>query len=314
MTDSENNFGFAMTASDVIAGVDLSGKRAIVTGGASGIGVETARALASAGAEVTLAVRNLAAGEQARAAIERSTANGPVRVLGLDLADLRSVATFATGWAGPLDILVANAGVMATPEARTKAGTELQFATNYLGHFALARALHPVLAAAEAARLVVVSSTAHLSSPVVFGDIDFRFRPYDPGAAYAQSKTADVLLAVGAAERWAQDGIVANALNPGAILTNLQRHTGGQLRSPEDMHKTPEQGAATSVLLAASPVVAGVTGAYFDNCQEAIVVDARPTTFRELAGVVARYALDRDAADRLWEYGHKLIVTAGLSI
>ena len=218
-------FGFTSTAAEVIAGVDLSGKRAIVTGASSGIGVETARALADAGAAVTLAVRNAEAGERVAAEIREGTGNGAVTVGALDLSDLSSVAAFAAAWSGPLDILVNNAGVMAIQELTLSAsGHEMQFATNHLGHFALALGLHDSLAAAASARIVSVSSGGHLRSPVVFDDIDYAFRDYDPFGAYGQSKTANVLFAVEATRRWAPDGIVANALMPGGIDTPLQRH------------------------------------------------------------------------------------------
>ncbi|MBO0850573.1 MAG: SDR family NAD(P)-dependent oxidoreductase, partial [Pseudonocardia sp.] len=216
-------FSAESTAAEVIAGVDLSDHRAVVTGGASGIGIETARALAGAGAEVTLAVRNMAAGERSAADIVESTGNKAVLLAELDLADQASVAAFVAGWDGPLHILVNNAGVMASPLMRTPRGWEMQFATNHLGHFALAIGLHDALAAAGGARIVSVSSSAHHRSPVVFSDIHFERREYDPWLAYGQSKTANVLFAVEATKRWAADGIRANALMPGGIRTNLQR-------------------------------------------------------------------------------------------
>jgi NAD(P)-dependent dehydrogenase (short-subunit alcohol dehydrogenase family) len=294
------------TADEVVAGVDLTGLRAVVTGASSGIGVETARALAGAGAQVTLAVRDPAAGERTAADID-----GDTRVARLDLADLRSVREFVAAWDGPLDLLVGNAGVMAVQElTRNRDGHELQFATNHLGHFALALGLHDALAAADGARIVAVSSSGHLRSPVVFDDVDYRFREYDPFGAYGQSKTANVLFAVGATQRWADDGIVANALNPGGIATNLQRHVGGEDYINRLRHqggwsielKTPEQGAATSVLLASSPQLEGVGGRYFEDCHEAEVVDER-------AGPegVARYAVDPANAERLWEVSEQLL-------
>ncbi|WP_028803934.1 SDR family NAD(P)-dependent oxidoreductase [Streptomyces sp. 142MFCol3.1] len=293
------------TASEVIEGVDLSGRRVVVTGANSGIGVETARALAAAGAEVTLAVRRPEAGEQAAADLRKATGNDAIHVARLDVSDLESVRAFTAAWQGPLHVLINNAGIMMPPELeRGIAGHEQQFATNYLGHFALALGLHRALADADDARLVSVSSGGHLFSPVVFDDIDFRFRPYDALAAYGQSKTAEVLLAVEAQRRWAGEGITANALHPGAIATNLQRHTGG-LRTPEPYRKTVEQGAATTVFLAASPLVEGVGGRYFEDVNEAPVVDARPTQL----GVpgVARYALDPANAERLWEFAGDIV-------
>jgi NAD(P)-dependent dehydrogenase (short-subunit alcohol dehydrogenase family) len=259
--------------------------------------VETARALASVGAEVTLAVRDVDAGGRVARAIAAATGNPRVQAAWLDLTDHDSIRAFAASWSGPLHVLVNNAGVMAVPELELSfEGHELQFATNHLGHFALATALHRELATASGARVVCVSSSAHHISDIVFEDIDFESRPYDPWSAYGQSKTANVLHAVEITRRWSSDGIVANALNPGAIPTNLQRHTGG-LRTPEDRRKTPEQGAATSVLLAASPLVAEVGGRYFEDCNEAPVV-SEPVMF---GGGVAPYALNAENAERLWD-------------
>ncbi|GAA4195532.1 SDR family NAD(P)-dependent oxidoreductase [Streptosporangium oxazolinicum] len=282
------------TAAEVASGVDLTGRRAVVTGGASGIGIETARALAGAGAEVTLAVRDLLAGERVAAEI-----GGRVRVAPLDLADQRSVAAFTAAWEGPLHILVNNAGVMMTSELRTPQGWEVQFATNHLGHFALATGLHRALAAAGRARVVALSSVAHLREPVNFDDLHFRVRAYDARAAYAQSKTANALFAVEANRRWADDGITVNAVHPGAILTNLTRHMDQEaldasIAGGGYTFKTPEQGAATSVLVAASPLLEGVGGRYFEDCAPARRhVPGTP-------GGVADHALDPGAADRLW--------------
>ncbi len=198
-----------------------------MTGAASGLGVETVRALARTGAEVTLAVRDTGAGARVAEDLAAATGNRRLRVAALDLASRGSVAAFVAGWTGPLHVLVNNAGVMALPEQRTPEGWEMQFAINHLGHYALAVGLRPALAAGGGARIVSVSSSAHQLSPVVFDDIHFAFRPYDPILAYGQSKTANVRFAVGASRRWAGDGITANALMPGAIPTNLQRHLGG---------------------------------------------------------------------------------------
>jgi NAD(P)-dependent dehydrogenase (short-subunit alcohol dehydrogenase family) len=294
------------TAAEVADGIDLTGRRVIVTGGASGIGIETARALAGAGAEVTLAVRNLEAGERTAEDITATTGGKQVLVAPLDLADQASVASFAAAWDSPLHILVNNAGVMASPLTRTPEGWELQFATNHLGHFALATGLHRALAAAGGARVVSVSSSGHLYSPVVFDDIHFREREYDPWAAYGQSKTANILFAVEASKRWASDGITVNALMPGAIRTNLQRYvTDEELQrmrtrmvgagAADIFWKTPEQGAATSVLVATSPLLDGVGGRYFEDCNEA--GPNQPGTRRGFAP----YALDPEAAALLWQ-------------
>jgi NAD(P)-dependent dehydrogenase (short-subunit alcohol dehydrogenase family) len=308
-------FGPTSTAAEVIAGVDLSSRRAIVTGASSGIGVETARELASAGAEVTLAVRDVRMGDQVAADITGTTGNPRVHVAPLDLAELSSVAAFVANWRGPLHILVNNAGVMATPEQRTAEGWELQFATNYLGHFALTTGLHDALAAAGDARVVVVSSVGHVNGEVLFDDINFERHPYDPWAAYSQSKTANILFMVEAARRWAPEHIAVNALNPGRIAsTRLARYSGdNRISAPASFDpsgstgvsvKNIEQGAATSVLLAASPLVEGVTGKYFEDCQEAV-----PFTPGIRRGVAA-YALDPAKAARLWQISSDMLAAA----
>ncbi|MER6184922.1 SDR family NAD(P)-dependent oxidoreductase [Streptomyces sp. NPDC001652] len=305
------------TAADVIAGIDLTGRRAVVTGAASGIGVETARALAGAGAEVTLAVRDTAAGDRTAKDIRAATGSEGLRVAALDLTDPASVRAFTAAWHGPLHILVNNAGVMAAPESRTPQGWELQFATNHLGHFALTTGLHEALAAADGARVVSVSSSGHLFSPVVFDDLHFTERPYDPWLAYGQSKTANVLFAVEAGRRWAADGITANALMPGGIQTNLGRYMDDasmglfmtHLRAllgegtplPEMSFKSVEQGAATSVLLAASPLLDGISGRYFEDCDEAPLHQSGTNTG------VAPHALDPEAAERLWQVSEQLL-------
>ncbi|MEV6126422.1 SDR family NAD(P)-dependent oxidoreductase [Streptomyces violaceusniger] len=304
-------YGFHTTANEVIEGVDLTGKRAIVTGAASGIGVETTRALASAGADVTLAVRNVEAGNRVAQEIAAKTGNSKVTAAPLELTDRASVASFTDAWRGPLHILVNNAGIMALPELhRTTEGWELQFATNYLGHFNLTLGLHDALAAAGGARIVSLSSSGHLFSPVVFDDIHFERRPYEEWAAYGQSKTGNVLLAVGAAKRWADDGITANAVMPGGIRTGLQRHQEGNT-TPEVEEafanfnwKTVEEGAATSVLMAASPLLEGVTGRYFEDCNEA-ELNTDPNPYADSG--VRPYALDTDNAERLWDLGTAML-------
>jgi NAD(P)-dependent dehydrogenase (short-subunit alcohol dehydrogenase family) len=229
-----------------------------------------------------------------------------VRVVPLDLADRSSIAAFVAAWEGPLHVLVNNAGVMALPEQHTAEGWEMQLATNHLGHFALALGLHDALAAGAAqsgtgSRIVAVSSSAHLRSPIIFDDLHFAFRPYEPILAYGQSKTANILFAVAASEHWKGAGIAANSLNPGAIPTQLQRHIGG-MKTPPEQRKTPEQGAATSVLLAASTLVEGVGGRYFEDCNEAERVERRLGN----GPGVAPYALDPANADRLWEVSLRL--------
>ncbi len=309
-------FGFKTTASEVVEGINLSGKRIIVTGAASGIGIETARALALTGAEITLAVRDTNAGKRVASDISEATGNRSLNVAQLDLASRASIAAFVASWKGALNILVNNAGIMALPEIeRTREGWEMQFAVNHLGHLALANGLRDALAAGGNARIVAVSSSAHQSSPIVFDDIHFRFRPYDPLLAYGQSKTANVLFAVGVTARWKEFGITANALMPGAILTNLQRHVDADTmrkwrggididpNNPPAHFKTMEQGAATSVLLAASPLLEGIGGRYFFDCNEAEVVTERTG---DMSGV-APYALDAANAERLWEESLRML-------
>lgn len=305
-------FGATSTADDVIAGVSLAGKRAVVTGASSGIGRETARALASAGADVILAVRNTAAGEEVAREISASTGNDGVRVAPLELSDRRSAGAFAADWDGPLHILVNNAGIMATPLRRTPEGWEMQFATNHLGHFALTTGLRAALAAGRG-RVVNVSSVGHVNGEVNFDDPNFERTSYNPWAAYGQSKTANVLFAVEIARRWAPDGITANALNPGRIAsTGLIRHVDPAAIVPQSFDregttgvsaKDIPQGAATSVLLAASPLVEGVTGKYFEDCRE-----AGPFTPGIRRGVAA-YALDPEKAARLWALSEELLAT-----
>ncbi len=303
MTRLTTPYGFTTTTHQVLDGLDLTGQRALITGASSGLGIETARALASVGAHVTLAVRNPEAGQRVARDISAQTGNLNVQVAPLDLADQGSVRRFVQAWTEPLHLLINNAGIMALPELdRTPEGWEMQFATNHLGHFALTLGLHGALARANGARIVSVASSGHLMSPVVFDDLHYRFRPYDPWTAYGQSKTANILFAVEATRRWAQDGITANALNPGAIATNLQKHTGG-LRTPPERQKNVEQGAATSVLLAASPLLSGVGGKYFEDLNESPVVTQRPADFTG----VAPYALNPDNAQRLWDVSTTLI-------
>ena len=312
-----SDFTSRTTALEVVADVDLTGRRAVVTGAASGIGVETARALAHAGAQVTLAVRDTAAGARVAADISGTSGRDDVAVARLDLADLASVDAFTAAWQGPLHVLVNNAGVMDSPQGVTAQGWETQLGTNHLGHFALTTGLHGALAAAGDARVVSVSSSAHAGSPVVFDDLFFARRAYTPGLAYAQSKTANVLFAVELTRRWAADGVTANALMPGGIWTPLQRHWSAEQRAAAERQagaaeatgafhmKTTEQGAATSVFLATAPQLHGVGGRYFEDCHEAQVVE-------QLAGLsgVLPHALDPDDARRLWDVSEELLAAA----
>jgi NAD(P)-dependent dehydrogenase (short-subunit alcohol dehydrogenase family) len=200
---------------------------------------------------------------------------------------------------------------MTTPERYTAAGWELQFATNHMGHYALTLGLHEALVR-EGARVVSVSSSGHGNSPVLFDDLFFDRRPYDPGTAYGQSKTANVLFAVELTRRWAAAGVTATAVMPGGIWTNLQRHWDPDVlastkEAAGDLVKTPEQGAATSVLLATSPALEGIGGKYFEDCHEAEVVEEIVDGLHGVRG----YALDPDAARRLWEVSLDLLDKAG---
>ena len=287
----------------------LIGKKALVTGSSQGIGQAIALRLAEEGADVIInyVTHPETAEETVQRVLKLGRRSAAIQAdIGKVDAAQRMVQQSVEALDG-LDILVNNAGVMATPEQRTKEGYELQFATNHLGPFVLTLELHRALTEAQQARVVCVSSTAHLFSPVVFDDLHFAYRPYDPLLAYAQSKTAVNLFAVAASIRWARDGITANSLNPGAIKTNLQRHVGGLLRSPPEYHKTIAQGASTSVFVATSPLLTGIGGRYFDNCNEAAPVAERPKEISQLAGVVAPYSLDQSNADRLWELSFRLV-------
>ncbi len=318
MTLITTSYGPGTTADEVVAGIDLSGTSAVVTGGSSGIGVETARSLARAGAEVTLAVRDTAVGDRVAGDITASTGK-PVRVARLDLVDRASIAAFVQAWEGPLHLLVNNAGIMAGPLQRTPEGWESQFATNHLGHFALALGLHDALATAAAqqhpvyggARIVAVSSSGHLGSPVVFEDLHFDRRPYDEWAAYGQSKTANVLFAVEATRRWAVDSIVANALMPGGIRTGLQKHISQETqdswadleRAGKLVMKSTQQGAATSLVAAVAPEFAHTGGHYLEDGNESATVANDVSTD---SGVRA-WALDPASAARLWDTSLALI-------
>ena len=310
MTDRITSpFGARSTARDVVNGHDLSGQTMIVTGGASGLGVETARALAEAGADVTIAVRNAEAGAAAAADIN-TTGGGRVSVGLLDLSDLPTVAAFASAWGDkPLSALINNAAVMACPQAYTAQDLEMQIGTNHFGHFVLttllARALMNGSEAARASRVVSLSSIGHRRSPVNFDDPHYRNRPYEKWESYGQAKTANALFAVGFNQRFADLGVNANSVMPGGIMTPLQRH-----RPREEMiamgwmdeagkinerFKSTEQGAATSVWAAVGPELEGVGGLYLEHCAQAL-----PWTQENPFEGVMPYAVDPEAADRLW--------------
>jgi NAD(P)-dependent dehydrogenase (short-subunit alcohol dehydrogenase family) len=309
-------FGARSTALEVISGIDLRGKQVIVTGGASGLGWQTSRALAHAGASLTLAVRNREQGDAAAQALRAESGNANIGVAVLDLADLPSIARFAAAWGSvPLHILINNAAIMACPLTRTRQGWEAQFATNHLGHFALTTSLLPALRAAGASRVVTLSSSGHKISGVDFDDIHFERRPYNKWQAYGQAKSANALMSLGLHLRHAGDGITSNAVHPGGIMTGLQKflpieemRAMGWLKpddTPLDIFKTPEQGAATSVWAATAPTLAGHGGRYLEDCGEGAPA---PATNR-VSGFSA-HIMDAHAAERLWAQSQRLLAAA----
>lgn len=267
-------FGRNSTALEIAATADLSGRSVVITGASSGIGRETARAMAATGADVLLGVRDVAKGEQVARDI-RPTAAGRVDVAELDLTDLASIDAFAAGVHGPVDVLIANAGLSQTPESHLPNGIDVRFATNHLGHFHLA---HQLLGAMSerGARLVVVGSGAHKGNPIHLDDLTWRTRQHSAGKAYAESKTANLLFAQEASRRWAHLGVFANAVLPGSSLTGLQRnHTPEMMLrigfitadgTPDPTMKTPEQAAATTTWAAVAPELAGVGGLVLEDC------------------------------------------------
>jgi len=303
------------TALDVVAGVDLSGKYAIVTGGYSGIGVETVRALLSAGADILVPARDAG---RAKEALKEFGAR--VAVATMDLSDLASVRKFAgdvVATGKPVHLLINNAGVMACPETRVGDNWELQFATNHIGHFVLANELAPSLKKAKSARVVCLSSTGHKLSPIRWGDIHFTKEPYNKWIAYGQSKTANSLFAVELDARLKDDGVRAFAVHPGGIVTPLQRHLdqeemialgwlgpdGVLSEMAKQMFKTPEQGASTTVWAATSAMLDGEGGVYCENCEIAMLGGDASPRWAE----VQPYAVDKNEAARLWEETGRMI-------
>lgn len=294
-----SGFGARSTADDVLRGIDLSGKLAVVTGGYSGIGLETTRALTRAGAHVVVPARRPKTAAEAIDGIDR------VEVGELDLADLNSVRDFAERFLASgrgIDLVINNAGIMACPETRVGPGWEAQFAINHLGHFALVNRLWPAIAEGGA-RVVSVSSTGHRRSDIRWDDLQFE-QGYDKWEAYGQAKTANVLFAVQLDALGKDAGVRAFALHPGGIMTQLARHLAkdemvaagwidedGTPLNPT--FKTPEQGAATQVWAATSPQLDGKGGVFCEDCDIAeISVDDAPG--------VRPYATDPESAARLW--------------
>ena len=306
MTSSQqpigSGFGASTTAAEVLDGIDLTGTTALVTGGYSGIGIETTRALAGAGAHVIVPARRPGSAREALQGIDGTEVDE------LDLGDLGSVTAFADRFLATgrtLDIVIDSAGIMATPETRVGPGWEAQFATNHLGHFALVNRLWPAIG--DGARVVSVSSTGHLRTGIRWDDIDFEHGDYDKWTAYGQAKSANALFAVQLDALGKESGVRAFAVHPGGILTPLQRHLpleeqvalgwlneDGTTKDPS-MFKTPEQGAATQVWAATSPQLDGMGGVYLEDCDI-----AEPTVEDGPRRGVARHAIDPDEAERLW--------------
>jgi NAD(P)-dependent dehydrogenase (short-subunit alcohol dehydrogenase family) len=310
---SSREFGFKTTADEVLEGIDLRGRVAVVTGASGGLGAETARALASKAADVTLGCRDAERGECVAADIRRATGNDAVRADALDLLDRASIRTFAQRFLArhpQLHMLINNAGVMACPFARSPEGWEVQFATNHVGHFLLTNLLMPALVRGAPARVISVSSAGHMRSSVDFEDLHWERKPYDKWMAYGQSKTANALFAVGLDRRFRGKGVRALALHPGAIATDLSRHLSAEDLGPlieristlaGGLKEVPA-GAATSVWAATAPELEGEGGIYLEDCRRSAPVGT--------AGITTGYlphALDAELAERLWRVSEELV-------
>ena len=300
------SFGFATTADEVLAGVDLGGQLILVTGASSGLGWETARALAGAGADVVLAVRTEERGEAAVAKLREAVgeAGGHVEYGVVELGSLASVGHFAEWFARRyqgLDVLINNAGVMATPLSRTTEGFELQFGCNHLGHFVLTSLLIPQLLAGDRARVVNLSSGGHRASDIVWEDPNYERRPYDRWEAYGQSKTANILFGVELDHRYGSRGVSAFAVHPGMIATRLGRHLNkddfaelsARAKGNLPAYKSVEAGAATSVWAATHRGLDGHGGTYLEDCG--------------ISENHAPWALDPVSATRLWALSEQLV-------
>ncbi|MEX0341350.1 MAG: SDR family NAD(P)-dependent oxidoreductase [Erythrobacter sp.] len=313
-----SKFGFDSTADEVLEGHDLSGRTALITGGYSGLGQETARAMAAKGAHVILSGRD--ATKLAAAADEIATQTGAeIDTLVCDLASLdsiRSAAREANARFDKIDLLINNAGVMACPLARTADGYEMQFGTNHLGHFLLTNLLMPLVEKGEAPRIVNLSSRGHHIAGVDFEDPNYEERDYEKWQAYGQSKTANILFSVGLEKRLAGKGIHAYALHPGGIQTNLGRHMSEAdvanlmeriRKSAEESGQEPQpfktipQGAATTCWVATSDTLANAGGLYCEDCHVADQDD------EDTMGGVRSYAIDPDKAERLWTMSEEMV-------
>ena len=313
-----SGFHMKSTAAEVIAGIDLDGKTAVVTGGYSGIGTETVRALAGAGAKVIVPARRV---DAARSELQGMP--GQVEVAAMDLGDLESVRKFAGDFVGTgqaLDLLINNAGIMACPLGRTGPGWEMQLGVNHLGHMVLYLGLEPALLKAGGARVVALTSTAHAITDVHWDDPHFESHDYDKWAAYGQSKTANAQFAMGVDQRGESRGIRAFSVHPGGIFTPLQRHL------PEEemvalgwknadgtipdrvkaLFKDTEQGASTTVWAATSPQLDGKGGLYCENGDVAQLATEESKRWEH----VRAWACDPERAERLWGMSEKMLADA----
>lgn len=312
-----SGFHAKSTALEVIAGIDLSGRAAIVTGGYSGIGIETVRALAAAGAEVMVPARRPDAAKDALAGIKGAS------VAAMDLSDLASVRRFAADYAAAhpkLHLLINNAGIMACPLARVGPGWESQFGTNHLGHMALYQGVLPALRAAGGARVVALSSTGHIISGVNWDDPNYQTRPYEKWEAYGQSKSSNALFALGVDLQERGNGIRAFSVHPGGIFTNLQRYLPDEelvalgWKNPDGtlpervkaMFKSPQQGASTTVWAATSPGLAGRGGVYCEDCDIARAATADSQRWEHARDWIS----DDSHAERLWGLSEALLQNA----
>jgi NAD(P)-dependent dehydrogenase (short-subunit alcohol dehydrogenase family) len=305
------SFNQQSTTDDVIAGIDLRGKTAVVTGASAGLGIETVKALAGAGARVVMVARDQARLEAAVDVVRQQLADAVLETRLMDLADLASVRAAADDLRQrfpAIHLLINNAGVMACPFERTKDGFEMQFGTNHLGHFLFSCLLAPALLAAAPARVVTLSSAGHKFGGIDFEDPNYRHRDYEKWQAYGQSKTANALFSVALNERLSGRGVTANAVHPGMIVTELGRHLDRsdienlQSRASEQQQqfKSIPAGAATSVWAATSPDLDGRGGLYLEDCQVGQPEQGGSDGYTD-------YALDTQAAEALWRLSEELV-------
>lgn len=317
---TNSGFHAKSTADEVMAGIDMTGKTVIVTGGYSGIGLETVRSLATAGASVTVPVRSPDKAKETLADVE-----GDVQTAPMDLANLSSIRQFTDAFVEShtnLDLLINNAGIMACPMARVGPGWESQFGVNHMGHFALTMGLMPLLRATPDARVVALSSTAHKLTDILWDDVQYETSDYDKWQAYGQAKTANALFANGLSRRLRDSGGLAFSVHPGGIFTPLQRHlpkeemiamgwldeTGEPSELAKEGFKSPAQGASTTVWAATSPALASTPGVYCEDCDIAPLTDPDSPYARYMG--VDPHACSDDSADRLWDISDDLLQDA----